>query len=616
VCGDTDIQCLGDGLRRTQQARLSLSTDTPRSIQPATTSPGVASLIAGRVDEAAAEFGQRIHASNSASESRGFVQAYSRMALQLEYAAVEQGCTPEIGNYASHEKRFGANFPPERISVLLDEYGKSLPGSMRARLELCQISSLLPLASEKVRVRNLIDRQFKSVTTQWTSDEKSWLSYLALRDHLDSDEAKNKAPPPHLDEIRSLLSEAIRDFPTKIAETVFYELSALCDKPGSGYWCRQIFRDWPQLRSDSYWIPLELASATNQLSRDDARAALQFVDRAERNLSTVDRNKQRQQRAWMTYIRGSAHETLAEFGVDGELDTAIRYLTGLTPIFRALQPDAVPDWSSLIESSTSTLAVALRVKGDLDQASKVISRGKALAKKESALLTDQEVGVLWSRGKFDEVLKFVEGKPDETSRLYRCLSRIFVEDPSAAAGLQKDVDEFLMTSHEYRDYIRLIYYWRLMSKGDEDGAAKLLQRRWSEINPSGLAEPPSWKPRLTAERGDYLAVWQEMLIGYFLGKLSQQQVTADLLETSRNFETSPFGRSAESYQGFLTEWYFYDALLQSVTGDRTSRVDRFRSGLEKAINMKQLALNEYSFAKSLLGRVKRGEDLTRRVQSR
>jgi hypothetical protein len=544
------------------------------------------------------------------------VEAYSRMAVQVEYAAVEQGCTPALGNYASHEKRFGANFPPERISALLDEYGQSLPGSMRPRLELCQISSLLPQASEKVHVRNLIDRQFKSVTTEWTSDEKSWLGYLALRNHLESDEAKYKAPPPHLDEIRSLLSEAIRGFPTKTAETVFYDLRELCDKPSSGSWCMQIFRDWPQLKSDSYWIPLELANATNQLGRDDARAALQFVDRAERNLSAVKRNKQQQQRAWMTYIRGSAHETLAELGVDGELDTAIRYLTGLTPIFRALQPDAVPDWSSLIESSTSTLAVALHVKGDLDQASKVISRGNALVNKESDRLAREEVGVLWDQGKFDEALTLVAGKTDEESLLLRCLSRFFVEDPSAAVGLEKDVDEFLKTSNEARDYLRLIYYWHLMRKGDENGAAKLLQRRWSEINPSDLAEPPSWKLRLTAERGDYLTVWQEMLVGHFLGKVSQHQVMADLLETSRNFENSAFRRSAESRQGFLTEWYFYDALLQSVTGDRSSRVDRLRSGLEEAINKKQFAFNEYSFAKALLSRLERGEDLTRQVHSR
>jgi len=318
----------------------------------------------------------------------------------------------------------------------------------------------------------------------------------------------------------------------------------------------------------------------------------------------------------MTYIRGSAHETLAELGVDGEVDTAIRYLTGLTPIFRALQPDAVPDWSGLIESSTSTLAVALRVKGDLDQASKVIGRGNELFNKESDRLAREQVGVLWGQGKFDESLTLIAGKTDEESLLLRCLSRIFVKHPSAAAGLEKDVDDFLKTAHEYRDYVRLIYYWHLMRKGDENGAAKLLQGRWSEINPSDLAEPPSWKARLTAERGDYVTVWQEMLVGYFLGKVPQHRVMADLLETSRNFETSPFARSAESRQGFLTEWHFYDALLQSVTGDRSSRVHRFRSGLEEAINTKQFALNEYSFAKALLNRIERGEDLTRQVQSR
>jgi hypothetical protein len=318
----------------------------------------------------------------------------------------------------------------------------------------------------------------------------------------------------------------------------------------------------------------------------------------------------------MIYIRGSAHENLAELGVDGELDTAIRYLTGLTPIFRALQPDAVPDWSSLIEGGTTTLAVALRVKGDLDQASKVISQGHALVNKESDALAREEVGVLWGQGKFDEALTLATGKTDEELQLLRCLSRFFAEDPSAAVGLEKDVDEFLMTPNPARDYVRLVYYWHLMRKGDETGAAKLLQRRWSEINPSDLAEPPSWKPRLTAERGDYMTVWQEMLVGYFLGKVSQHQVTADLLETPRNFETSPFGRAPESRQGFLTEWYFYDALLQSVTGDRSSRVDRFRSGLKQAINTKQFAFNEYCFAKALLSRIEQGEDQTRRVQSR
>jgi lipoprotein NlpI len=108
-----------------------------------------------------------------------------------------------------------------------------------------------------------------------------------------------------------------------------------------------------------------------------------------------------------------------------------------------------------------------------------------------------------------------------------------------------------------------------------------------------------------------VAVWQEMLIGYFLGKVSQQRLTADLLDTSRNFETSAFGRSSESRQGFLTEWYFYDALLQSVTGDRSSRAYRSRSRLEKSVDQNQFSFYEYAFAKSLLDRVERGEDLTR-----
>jgi hypothetical protein len=616
VCRDADIQCLGDGLRSTELARSSRQSDTAHSIHPVTTYPGIGALVAGRLDEAAVDFAQRMRTSDPASESRAFVEAYSRTALQFDSAMLEQDCMPEIGNYASNENRVGENFLLERVSTLLDKYGQSLTGSMRARLELCQISSLLPRTSEKARVRNLIDRQFESNSMQWTSNEKAWLSYLALRNHLDSDESKDKAPPRHLEEIRSLLSEAIGDLPTKKADSVYYELSDLCNKPSSGYWCMKIFNDWPKLKSDSYWIPFDLAITTNGLGREDARAALQSVDQAERNLSTVDRNKQQQQRAWMTYIRGSAHETLAELGVDGELDTAIRYLTGLTPIFRALQPDAVPDWSNLIERSTSALAEALRDKENFDEASKVISQGHALVKKESDWFVREDVTVLWDQGKFTEAIALVERKPVEGWLFDRCASKIFADTPSAAIGLETDVDDFLRTSDGYRDYVRLLYFWHLMRNGNEVEAAKLLRSRWMEINPADLPEPPSWKLRLQAERGDYLAVWQEMLVGYFLGKVSQQRMTAGLLDTSRNFDDSAFGRSSESRQGFLTEWYFYDALLQSVTGDRSRRVDRFRSGLEKAVNMKQFGFSEYKFAKSLLSRIERGEDLTRQAHSR
>ena len=62
---------------------------------------------------------------------------------------------------------------------------------------------------------------------------------------------------------------------------------------------------------------------------------------------------------------------------------------------------------------------------------------------------------------------------------------------------------FLVTDHEYRDYIRMILYWALKTRGRDKEADELLGERWKAIDKN----KNSWDARL--RNGD-TSVWQEI----------------------------------------------------------------------------------------------------------
>ena len=180
---------------------------------------------------------------------------------------------------------------------------------------------------------------------------------------------------------------------------------------------------------------------------------------------------------------------------------------------------------------------------------------------------------------------------------------MFGRTPIDHEALKKDMDLFFATSHPNRDYLRLIYYWILVREGKSNDAKRLLKDRWNNIQPN------SWPVRLRPERGDYIAVWQEKLIGYYLGKVGKEEFS-EVIEDVQQFEASPFNNAEISWKGFLCEWYFYDALFQSLVDDPTTRRSRLLERLKKAVDTKQVMFNEYSVAQELIRRINQGEDFT------
>ncbi len=153
--------------------------------------------------------------------------------------------------------------------------------------------------------------------------------------------------------------------------------------------------------------------------------------------------------------------------------------------------------------------------------------------------------------------------------------------------------EFFTTDHPFRDYIRLMLYWHLSKQGKPDQARAYLEERWQNIDAS------SWPARL--QQGD-AAAWREQLIAYFLGELPQEKLFAPLL-SRQSFDKSALrhlGVYGLNYQGLSSEAYFYDALLQQVSGDPSTQQSRYEAGLQKTLKLSNAVLYEYLMASYLL----------------
>jgi lipoprotein NlpI len=143
--------------------------------------------------------------------------------------------------------------------------------------------------------------------------------------------------------------------------------------------------------------------------------------------------------------------------------------------------------------------------------------------------------------------------------------------------------------HETEDYMRLMLYWHLGRRGKVDVATAYLDERWRGI------DKDSWPARLA--QGD-AQVWREQLIGYYLGNVTREEFFAPL-RSREAFEASGLNRIGESYDEMRCEAYFYDALLQAVTGDPGTRSARFAQSIQRVLETRAGHFLEYLMARYL-----------------
>src|SRR5262249_31884405 len=154
---------------------------------------------------------------------------------------------------------------------------------------------------------------------------------------------------------------------------------------------------------------------------------------AENNVESVKEERRHEQQDWRTFIRGLAHQTLANLGVDDEIDKAIQLFEGLTTKGeRETELDT--------DLTYGGLADALLKKGETDRAADIIEEGLKLTPEPDNLLR-QKSQLLALRGQFDEALKLFTDK-DERFLFEQSLSRMLGRGPIDAEALKKDMNAF------------------------------------------------------------------------------------------------------------------------------------------------------------------------------
>jgi lipoprotein NlpI len=266
----------------------------------------------------------------------------------------------------------------------------------------------------------------------------------------------------------------------------------------------------------------------------------------------------------------------------------------LTALIQSLRKDGFireEGWPGA--SAYSTLIDTQLLRNDIDEAARILGNSRDDGLTDSSDLAGDRFILLLAAGRIPEALQFAERtrelKGFENSALwFAALSQLVMDRPEAEHAARK----FLATTHESRDYIRLMLYWHLGRRGKVDVAKAYLDERWRGI------DKDSWGARL--EQGDQ-EVWRERLIGYYLGNVTREEILAPL-RSREAFEASGLNRIGQNYDDIRCEAYFYDALLQEITGEPATRSARFTQAIQRVLEVGHGDIYEYLMARYLRSR--------------
>jgi hypothetical protein len=142
---------------------------------------------------------------------------------------------------------------------------------------------------------------------------------------------------------------------------------------------------------------------------------------------------------------------------------------------------------------------------------------------------------------------------------------------------------YLDTGSAHADYLRLIVFARL-ARAEPLKADRLV---------AGREVDPGWGERA---RGGDAAVWREMLVAYYAGKLPRAHLFAPL-ETEEAFRKQWGGTIAQERGGMSCEAWFYDALLEGARGNESA----MRSGMATVVDRcSHRTFTEYEMARHFL----------------
>ncbi|HVI65000.1 MAG TPA: hypothetical protein VM910_20805 [Bradyrhizobium sp.] len=340
----------------------------------------------------------------------------------------------------------------------------------------------------------------------------------------------------------------------------------------------------------TYVLGITLSDGSDEA---DVKKALFWLERAREHIdgSAVSEADRPRLSAWIEWAVTKYYSAKARFSSEKARQEASQEARSrLKALIENLRNTGLirdKDWPG--GQAYATLIEIHQFRKEFEEAAKVLGDSRDDGLTESPDLVANRFTLLLGVGRTDEALRLADRAlkmPDferEGALFLAALSQLVTDQREA----EQPAREFLLTTkHQYRDYIRLMLYWYLARQGKPDQAKAYLDERWRGVNPA------SWPARLA--QGD-TQVWRERLIGYYRGSVPRDEFFAPL-RSREAFEASGLNRIGMEYDDIYCEAYFYDALLQAVTGDPATRSARFAKSIQDVLEKGRGDYFEYTMA--------------------
>lgn len=566
-----NVQKLAEALRSTQRARFQPPAGLAKSGPLAKAiADGIRKLADQRLKQAQNAF-KRASAMDSESAVSSFLAAYAAQLPSRISAQIDRECKDPTGAWLTRQQRLN-------IEEQLARTDPASAPEIHRQNTLCLCSGYPGCFIRRRREIVLALLTKYGSPDQWPAAQASWLAIQVLQD-IDP----IRYDPSLLQSAAAFLKSAIPRLDQQQSDNAFFDLSDVCHKGGARNWCWDLMVEIAEQHPVGH-IPLEFAyQLSSREHAQDLHQALRMLSFAKKNLYNKPGLTEKYRKSMLGIIKFTRAQTLkglGELGHKSYLPEAEQLFTELLSspqvgpdaylnlidllLAQARYPEAdqhiqaaISAWPDKVAFHQEKFWVEL-LQGDIEAAAATAGEGVDQAsQKEEELFLAALGQILTGRGQWE------------------------------LAGRK-----FLASKHEYVDYLTMILYARLAGPAKEE-ARQLLEQRWAKIQPN------TWSQR---RRGGDVSVWREMLIGYYMGTVSSEEIFG-VLEDETRYQRSELRYLPLSRSSMLCEAYFYDAMLAQARGD----IGKMRKQLEHVLDTGKSNYHEFKMAKYLLDGEQGGE---------
>src|SRR5262252_2641676 len=536
-----------------------------------------------------------------AADRRGAIASFPAAYASRDAVSVK-GAIDKVTQACIDSERSGSYDEQARFEIedLLARHQDAIADPDRVRLEYCLFlfeRSLVQLhgaGQMRASLKTLNTPRYSSLLDAW---QKYVLGYWTLELS-----GRSFDPPPDLAAAENWLASAFREWKETEedevnAQNAFQELMNRYNR-SLPRWYSNLLQRLAELHPKNFYMAYDLGNWLSEGSDEaDVDKGRFWTEQARERIDgpAVPKADRPRLSAWTFYGLAKNYSAKSRFSAGKASQEAAQEATSrLTALIQSLRKDGLiqaANWPG--PSAYSTLIDTQLSHNDIDEAARILGDSRDDGLTDSPDLVGNRFALLLAAGRTDEALQSAERAREmpgleSGALMLAALSQLVTNGEKAEYAARK----FLATTHDSRDYVRLMLYWHLGRRGKVDVAKAYLDERWRGI------DKESWPARLA--QGD-TQVWRERLIGYYLGNVTPEEFFQPL-RSREAFEASGLNRIGLSYDEIRCEAYFYDALLQAVTGDAATRSARFAKSIQEVLETRAGHYYEHLMARYLRSR--------------